>query len=236
MKTPRKFINAFVFLTLTSSFPLSALVEETIDPKSAVEITLSTTAPNRIMFEGGSITDVVLDENKFQSFLHQKTGQAFLTPLKEIKEHPTSVTVMTSSGDTQTLSVLSEPGPGEIVILKDKQLESSKREELSSDYHSPTVDFLNNLLWGNIPYGYGVRALQEEVFFIGHPFTTKSLRLLEGPFEEILVVEVHNHSKRVETLNPSELKRQNDLWVFLSKTHLEPGEKTLAIISRSKEL
>lgn len=236
MKLLRKLINAFLFLTCTGSIPLSALVEETIDPKSAMEITLSTTAPNRIMFEGGSITDVVLDENKFQSFLHQKTGQAFLTPLNEMKQHPTSVTIMTSSGDTQTLSILAEPGPGEIVILKDKQLESPKREDLSSDYHSPTVDFLNNLLWGNIPYGYGVRALQEEAFSIGVPFTTKPLRLLEGPFEEILVVEVTNHSKRVETLNPSALKRQNDLWVFLSKTHLEPGEKTLAIISSKKEL
>lgn len=236
MKFPGKFINAYLFLTCVGSIPLAALVEETIDPKTALEVTLSTTAPNRIMFEGGSVIDVVLDENKFQSFLHQKTGQVFLTPLNEMKEHPTSVTIMTSSGDAQTLSVLAEPGPGEIVILKEKQNTSSKREEFSSDYHSPTVDFLNNILWGNIPYGYGIRVLQEDTFPLESPFKTKSLRHLEGPFEEILVIEVSNHSKRVETLNPSTLKRQNDLWVFLAKTHLEPGEKTLAIISTKKEL
>lgn len=236
MKFPIKFINAFLLITCAGSVPLTALVEETIDPKSALEVTLSTTAPNRIMFEGGSIIDVVLDENKLQSFLHQKTGQVFLTPLNEMKEHPTSATIMTSSGDAQTLSIFAKPGPGEIVVLKDKQNEPSKRKELSSDYHSPTVDFLNNILWGNIPYGYGVRALQEESFPIEHPLKTKSLRLLEGPFEEILVIEVSNHSKKVETLNPSAMKRQNDLWVFLSKTYLEPGEKTLAIISTKKEL
>ncbi|MCB1073366.1 MAG: type-F conjugative transfer system secretin TraK [Chlamydiia bacterium] len=236
MKSPGKFINAFLLLICAGSVPLTALVEEPIDPKSALEVTLSTTAPNRIMFEGGSIVDVVLDENKFQSFLHQKTGQAFLTPLNEMKEHPTSVTIMTSSGDAQTLSILAEPGPGEIIVLKEKQNEPSKREELSSDYHSPTVDFLNNVLWGNIPHGYGVRALEEATFSIEVPFKTRPLRLLEGPFEEILVIEVTNHSKKVETLNPSTLKRQNDLWVFLSKTHLEPGEKTLAIVSTKKEL
>ena len=194
MTLPRKSISAFLLLLL-GHFPLSALVEETIDPKSAIEITLSTTAPNRIMFEEGSIVDVILDETKFQSFLHQKTGQAFLTPFKEIKEFPTSITVMTSSGDTQTFSVFAEEKPGEIIILKDKESSASKKSELSSDYHSQTVDFLNTLLWGNIPHGYGVRALQNETFPIERPFEATSLRLLEGPFEEILVIEIQKELK-----------------------------------------
>jgi len=235
MKTQKKLIKALFFLILSNSLPLSALVEANIDPKSAIEITFSTTAPNRIMFEGGAITDVVFDENKFQSFLHQKTGQAFLTPLNEIKEHPTSITVMTSSGDAQTIQVLAQPGPGEIVILKEQHSISSKKEELSSDYHSPTIEFLNDLLCGNIPYGYGVRSTQEESFPLDAPFIARSLRMLEGPFEEIRVVELQNRSKKTEPLNSSSLKRPNDLWVFLSKTHLEPGEKTIAIIAMKKE-
>ena len=236
MKLPEKLIKTLLFLTCAGTIPLSALVEQTIDPKSALELTFSTTSPNRIMFEGGSIVDVILDENKFQSFLHQKTGQAFLTPLNEMSELPTSVTIMTSSGDAQTLSILAKPGPGEIVVLKEKQNVPSKQEELSSDYHSPTVDFLNSILWGTIPHGYGIRPLEGVTFPIEAPFKAKSLRLLEGPFEEILVIEVSNSSKKVEALSPSTLKRRNDLWVFLSKTHLEPGEKTLAIISTKKEL
>ena len=188
------------------------------------------------MFEGGSVIDVVLDENKFQSFLHQKTGQAFLTPLNEMKEHPTSVTVMTSSGDAQTLSILAQPGPGEIVVLKEKQNQASNQEGLSSDYHSSTVDFLNNLLSGNIPHGYGIRTLQEETFPTKSPLKAKPLRLLEGPFEEILVIELHNSSKKGEALSSSMFKRENDLWVFLSKTYLDPGEKTLGIIATKKEL
>lgn len=236
MKNTSKPIIIMTFLTLSSSLPLSALIESTIDSKAAVEITLSTTSPNRIIFEGGAITDVIFDETKFQSFLHQKTGQAFLTPKQEIKEHPTSITVMTGSGEAQTFQVLAVPGPGEIVILKDKQLVAAKPEELSEDYHSATVDFLNDLIWGNIPCGYGVHPIQEGVLSLGAPFTAKSIRVLEGPFEQIFMFEMQNHSKRVETLKPSALKQQNDRWVFITKTCLEPGEKTIAIISRSKEL
>jgi len=224
------FLSALIGLTT-----LTAVVEEILDPKSSIEVTLSTTSPNRIMVEEGVITDVIFDENKFQSFIHQKTGQAFLSSLKEIKECPTSMTIITGSGEAQTFQVFAEPKPGEIIILKEKELASSKKEELSSDYHSPTVSFLNDLLWGNIPPGYVVRPIQEENFSLESPFAGRVLRTLEGPFEEILVLEVQNRSKRVETLKPSSLKSSNDLWVFLSKIHLEPGEKTTAIISKSKE-
>jgi len=235
MKFPKFFLRAFFISTIASASMLSALVEETLDSKASPEIILSTTAPNRIMVEEGVITDVIFDENKFQSFIHQKTGQAFLNPLREIKECPTSVTVMTGCGEAQTFQVFAEPKPGEIIILKEKELVSSKKEELSSDYHSQTVSFLNDLLWGNIPHGYGVRPIQEEIFPLEGPYAVRALRMLEGPFEELLVIEVQNQSKRIENLNPESLKRTSDLWVFLSKTHLEPGEKTLAIISRSKE-
>lgn len=228
-------LKTLFLLAIGSTTMLSALVEETLDPKSSIEVILSSTSPNRIMVEGDVITDVIFDENTLQSFLHKKTGQAFLSPLKEIQKCPTSVTIMTLSGETQTFQVFAEPKAGEVIVLQEKETSPSPQETLSSDYHSLTISFLNDLLWGNIPQGYGVRPTQEQSIPIQNPFTAKMLRTLEGPFEEILVLEIQNHSKRLETLKPPALKRDNDLWVFVSKTHLEPGEKTLAIVSKKKE-
>ncbi len=236
MKRSRKYLYAVLSLALMRAVSLNALVEDTLDPKTSLTVTLSTTAPNRISFEGGAIVDVILDENKFQSMLHQKTGQAFLTPLKEIKEHPTSVTVMTSSGDSQTLSVFAEAGAAEIVVLKDREISISKPEELSTDTHSPTVEFLNQLIEGAIPPGYGVCVLPSAVVQLDSPIKARPLRLLEGPFERILVMEIHNPAKKQVVIHHSSLKKPNDLWAFLPKTHLEPGETTLAMISTKKEV
>ena len=77
--------------------------------------------------------------------------------------------------------------------------------------------------------------MNDEPLEFDMPFSAKVLRVLEGPFEEISVVEIQNRSKRIETLKPSRFQTSSDLWVFLSKSHLEPGEKTTAIISKKKE-
>lgn len=223
-------------LTMANFSPLYALVEEVVDTKSSVEVTLSTTSPNRIMFEGGSITDMVLDENKFHSFLHQKTGQAFLTPLEEMKDNPTSVTVITSSGDAQTLSISAMPMPGEVIVLKEASSDVSKSEPLSSDYHSSTIEFLNDILMGKVPQGYGVRSLEGRSFSLEDPFSSKLIRLLEGPFEEIMVVEIENRSKKGIPLDVNRLKATEDLWVFVSQSFLDSGEKTLALIATKKRV
>jgi len=226
-------IAIFLFLPL---FSLTALVEETIDPKSAPCVLLSTTAPNRIAFEGGSISDIIFDESKFHSFLHQKSGQAFLTPLKEMEEVPTTITIVTSSGDVQTLQVLAKPSPGEIVILKERETDSLEPlESLSYNYHAPTVDLLNDLLHGGVPKGYGNVTPLGCPFALPPPFCVTPLRQVEGPFEEMTVLEICNGSKRIEHLEPEQLKRPGDLWCFLSKRHLEPKEKTIAIICTKKE-
>lgn len=226
-------------LLLATNFPLHALVETTIDPKSSLEVTFSLSAPNRISFEGGSITDIIVDTNACQSFLHQKTGQAFLTPLKEFQDVPTSVTLMTSSGETQTLSIFSTQKEGEIVLLTSSEKTSSPyQDELSFDYHSLTIDFLNQLLCGNIPSGYGIRELQNvnrgSLALPAHLCLTP-LRLLEGPFEEIFLAEIFNSSKKKEILSSSSLKKAEDLWVFLSNPYLEPKETTLVIIATPKK-
>lgn len=229
----KKCINVF-FIFLYFPLTLCALVESTIDPKTSLKVTLSTTSPNRIMFEDGAIVDLILDQEKFQSILHQKSGQAFLSPKSEIKEHPTSVTVMTSTGDTQTISVLAEPGPGEIILLKERTNQLSNEEPLSSDYHSGTIDFLNQILSGHIPRGYGTRTLKQNPFPAQKDLAIKKLRLLEGPFEEILILEIANTTKKPKIIEIAQIKKQEDLWAFIANPHLDPREKTLAIISSKK--
>ena len=218
-----------------ATLEISALVEHRIDPKTAPQISFSSTSPNRISCEEGSIVDMVYDQNRFSGFIHQKTGQAFVTPLLTESDEPSSITLITSFGESQTIQVVSQPGSGEIVVLKGKP-EAKEEQILTTDYHSQTISFLNALLCGETPYGYGDCAhAQNRELKLKQPFKHERIKTLEGPFEIIHVYQVENASKRPQTLSLSSSKESQDVWVFQEKKDLFPGEKILAIISSKKE-
>ena len=228
-------IKPLLLFLIGATFPLFGLIEQIIDPTSAPVVSFSTTSPNRVIYDGGAIVDLIFDESKFESFLHQKTGQVFISVKKEIKDIPTSITFITNGGESQTIQVYAKTGPGEIILLKDKENIQIKKE-ISTDYHSHSVDFLNTILAGGTPYGYGVRSVtSEDTLFIPSPFEAKAIIVYEGPFETILVAEIQNKSRQPEPLKVSTIKRPSDLWVFLTKTDLHPGEKILSLTATKKE-
>ena len=223
---------------LTSIASAHALTKETLDLEKAIEIQISHEDVNRFSVEDGAIVDFVADKNKIRSNLHPATGSAFVYISKGQKlEKPVSVSITTGSGEIQTFIVSSREGPGELVILREDEKEGGLSETpLSIDYHSPTVELLSKVLAGKAPEGYGVRDVSEmDLRGVLDPLRSTALKAFEGPFETLFLFEISNRSRRPVSIDKNTLKREGDLWVFVPKETLLPGETLSCIIATQKE-
>lgn len=223
---------------LISMASVHALTKETLDPEKAIEIQISHEDINRFSVEGGTIVDFVADKNKIQSNLHPATGAAFVYVAKKQKlEKPVSVSITTGSGEIQTFIVSSREGPGELVILREDEKEGKQSDApLSIDYHSSTVELLTKVLAGKAPEGYGTRDVSEmDLSGVKDPLRAKALKAFEGPFETLFLFEIANRSRRPVSIDKTALKREGDLWVFLPKETILPGETLSCIIATQKE-
>ncbi|CCB87837.1 type-F conjugative transfer system secretin TraK [Simkania negevensis] len=226
------------FCAALSASPLLALTEVEFDPKTTPEVALSISSPNRITFEGGEITNVRFDQNRFQAAIDEKTGEVFISPLAEIVI-PSSITLRTSSGKSQTLNVTAQEGPGEVVYLCEKshQTKTSTNQvlPLSTDFHSKTIELLNDILSYKEPKGYGPKELKNEQFPLTPPLESTPIYLYEGPFDTLLVLSVENRSNNRVLLDLATLKSPQERWVFCQKNCLKEREKMLMVICRDKE-
>jgi len=227
------------FCAALCASPLFALTEIELDPKTTPEVVLSINSPNRIAFDGGEITSVRFDQNRFQAVIDEKTGEVFITPHAEVTT-PSSITLRTSSGKSQTLNVTTQEGGGEVIYLYDKALKKTILGNglfpLTTDYHTRTVELLNDILSYKEPKGYGPKELQEEKFPLNPPLESTPLYLYEGPFDTLLVLSVENRSNNRVLLDPSTLKSPKERWVFCQKTCLKEREKMLMIVCHKKDI
>jgi hypothetical protein len=232
-----KRVISYMSVALCAS-PLFALTEIELDPKTTPEVVLSISSPNRITFEGGEITNVRFDQNRFQAVIDEKTGEVFISPHAECTS-PSSITLRTSNGKSQTLNATAQEGPGEVVYLYDKdakaQAQANHTLPLSTDFHSKTIDLLNDILSYKQPKGYGPKELKETQFPLTLPLESTPLYLYEGPFDTLLVLSVENRSNTRILLDPNTLKSPRERWVFCQKTCLKEREKMLMVVCQSKE-
>jgi hypothetical protein len=211
-----------------------ALVEKKIDPKHPIEVVFSTHSHNRIAVEDGAVEKILGDHSLFSVNIDPSTGQAFVNVLNEIKEKPVVLTVVTSSGAVQDLSVRSNDGQPEQVFLKEEnEAEWVIRPEVS---HAATVEFLNQLLEGAAPQGYGLREWEEkDQLSLPDPLKARGIKVVEGPFEVVRIFEIENPNEKPIVLNPSALKKESDSWVYLNLREVKKGEKSICIIGSAKE-
>ena len=208
-----------------------------LDREKTIEIVLSYEDVNRFSVEDGVIVDSVSDATHLKTTLHPKTGSAFVSiTSKKALEKPVSLSLTTGCGEIQTFVVSTREGAGELVVLK-PSLEKEKAENpLSTDYHSNTIELLSRALSGKSPDGYGEREIHTiDLLGVPNPLTSKAIKAFEGPFDTLFLFEISNPSRRPVSLSSSSLKREGDLWVFLSKTSLLPGESLPCIIATQKE-
>ena len=224
---------------LISMVSAHALTQETLDPQKAIEIQISHEDVNRFSLEDGAIVDFVADKNKIHSNLHPTTGSAFVYVSKKQKlEKPVSVSITTGSGEIQTFIVSSREGPGELVILKEDEKKGGLLDTLlTTDYHSSTVELLSKVLNVKAPEGYGIRDVSEmDLTGVKDPLRAKALKAFEGPFETLFLFEIANRSRRPVSIDKNTLKREGDLWIFVPKETILPGETLSCIIATQKEL
>jgi len=225
-------------LTFFATMPgIQAMTKVEINPEKAIEIQISHEDVNRFSVEEGAIIDFIGDKSKVQSSLHPATGAAFVYVSKGQKlEKPVSISITTGSGEIQTFVVSSREGAGELVILSEKKEEAKEETALSTDYHSNTILLLSKVLDGKAPEGYGVRDVSEmDLNGIKDPLRAKVIKAFEGPFETLFLFEISNRSRRPASVDKNMLKREGDLWVFLPKETLLPGEILSCIIATQKE-
>ena len=210
-----------------------ALVEHKIDEKKPLTIQFSKTSHNRISIERGSVEKIFGDETYFNISIDRTTGNAFVNVLRDIPDHM-ALTIVTNAGLIQDLAVASADKPSEHLILKEEE-ENDDLIAPTSNFHGPTIEFMNKILEGKSPLGYGQRALtNKDTLQLPQPLIASPIKAFEGPFEEVLVFNVKNNGKDPIIINSESLKKDNASWVFLNAHELKTREQALCIISFPK--
>ncbi|MBI3211288.1 MAG: type-F conjugative transfer system secretin TraK [Simkania negevensis] len=215
---------------------LHAFIEKRIDEKVPLLATFSSTSHNRISVAHGSVEKVFGDETLFSIRVDPTTGQAFVSLLQPLEKAPSTLTVVTSNGYVQDLLVTSGPIPSEQILLKEPQEESEEFSFSSSDYHTNTVNLLNEVLSGNIPLGYGKRELDtQDQLVLPPPLEATPIKALEDPFETMIVYRLRNKGQKPILIKADSFKNPSNQWVFLSAHELRFREEAVCIISLPKK-
>ena len=210
-----------------------ALIEQTIDEKKPVPVVLSKTSHNRIAVQEGGVDRVFAAEAYFNISIDRTTGNAFVTVIREIPEAIT-LTVVTNSGLIQDLSVTAADKPSEHLILKEEGDDEGVGEKPAL-FHEHTVGFLNQILEGHVPLGYGQRELtQKDALELPKPLIVFPVKAFEGAFEEVVVYTIKNGGKDPIILNAESLKKRGASWVFLNAHELKAKEGVVCLISTPK--
>lgn len=226
---------AFTFLIIRSIYGL-ALVEKDIDGKCPIEVVFSSHSLNRISVEDGRIEKVIGDDSLFEINIDSMTGQAFVFVLGEFPQSGTTLTVITAGGYLQDLHVKSSDKASELVILKEPDGVSEQLTIHPLDFQVNSIDFLNVLISGDVPAGYGYSDLQlAKPIQLPKELQSFPIKVIEGPFDRITLLKIVNRSKKRIVLKPSTLRSNEDLWVFLSTQDLKGREEALCIIASKKE-
>lgn len=225
-----------LFLIFFSCHAVYAAIECPIDEKKPFPTSFSRQFHNRISVENGSVRKIFGDQSLFSVTIDDGIGQAFVSLVQEVAEQPAVLTVVTSSGLVQDLLVTSDGKVGEHLILKEAPEEADEQPFLSHDLHALTVAFLNEILSGKLPMGYGRRELQVgDKLELPKPLQASALSVFEGPYETIVLHKISNTGRKAVALSAETIKKPGDNWVFLDAQELDFTETALCIISKPKE-
>lgn len=208
---------------------LHAYVEVEANGRSAVEVTFSDKAFNRISYKDGEIKSVVGNKNDVDVNLN--SGIAFIKTKPGVTG-PITVTVITSDDEAQDLTISIQDKAAEHVRLVEPKEDSDKLLEKIT-----AVNFLNELIEGRTPQSYKINENYEfQNFDLTEPLESNFVRCYEGPGEYICIYRISNNSRNKDfILNSFLLKNTQHLWVFLTNPHLGPKESTLCLVSMPRK-
>jgi len=213
-----------------------AAIEQQIDEKAPLTVRFSRHSHNRISVANGSIRKLFGDPSLFSISIDETIGQAFVNVLQDIAELPASLTVVTNSGQVQDILVTSDERPSEHLILKEEFADIEEMPSLPMEFHTHTIEFLNDILTGKVPLGYGKRELQKgDELALPAPLEATPIRVFEGPYEKIAVYRITNKGRKPIVLKAGSMKKPEDHWVFMDVNELDFTEQAICIISSPKE-
>jgi hypothetical protein len=204
--------------------------------EKSIDVVFSRHSHNRISWERGSIISITGDSTLFAVEINPKIGQAFVHVLRDLTVQPATLTVISSTGLVQDLLVRSLEKPSTHISIRESQEEEEDFTSTYVDFHTQTIEFLNDILENKIPFGYGQRSIQDsDKLSLPSPLEVKIIKALNGPFETIVIYHLTNMGRQSIRLNPNTLKRSEDSWVFLNARELDYREGTLCILAKPKE-
>ena len=231
-------LTLFLALTLMSSSmtPLFASTEKTIDEKNPIHVSFSKNTHNRISLESGAVLKVIADPTIFSVNIDKDTGHAFINVLRDCSDTPSTLTVIASSGFVQDLIVHSREGLLEHLILQESGEDDTEELSQESLVKIPTIEFLNTILEGGVPRGYGERPpLDSDSLTLPSPLHSYPVKVLENPHETIVIYSLENTGKVPAVISTESLKQKNTSWVFLNAHELKRHEKVLCLMAFNKQ-
>jgi hypothetical protein len=221
----------FIATSTIACISLFGVVKETVDGTRPLSVAFSTSSHNRIAVEDGAVEKVFGDSSIFSVTVDPVTGNAFVNVMEEIDQAPATLSVVTSTGLVQDLLVSSREGASEQVLLRENEENSGWNPDVSMAF---TVDVLNKILEGKVPFGYGQRE-QVEPLVLPSPLTAVPISAFEGPFEIISVYRLANSGPEPVVLSPDALKKENGSWAFLNVHELGQDKQAICCLGRPKD-
>ena len=227
--------NLFLVFSVCAEFSLEAALERTINEKKPIEVVFSKTSHNRVSVEGGTVEKIIGDGAIFSVTLDKSTGNAFINVLQDISK-PITLTVVTGSGFIQDFFISSQDCPSEQVILKEGESWDGTALNTEIIQEAATIEMLNKILEGKVPFGYGQRPIEkEDAIDLPSPLKVETLKAFEGPLDQICVYRIKNESQQTVVITADSLKKESQSWVFLNAQELGHNKEALCIMAYPKE-
>jgi hypothetical protein len=122
------------------------------------------------------------------------------------------------------------------VVLKEVDEWDGDVIDVETFQGAATVEMLNKILEGKVPFGYGQRAVgKEETLGLPKPLKSETLKVFEGPLDTLFVYRIKNDSKQTVVVIADSLKKENHSWVFLNVQELDSNQEALCIIAYPKD-
>ncbi len=220
-----------MFLFLPIATLLCGSPAEPMNGQNPISAVFSTTSHNRIAVEDGSVEKIFGDGSFFSIHIDPSTGNAFINVLKEIKNTPMPLSLVTGTGLVQDVLVTTQEGVSPPLLLREAETNAPLKIEPSL---SSSVIALTQILHSQIPHGYGELS-ETPPLDVPPPLTIIPLRSIEGPFDVISVYRVINQGTQPITLAPEAFQKHPNQWALLATQTLHAQEESTLLIGQPKE-
>ena len=217
------------------AFQQTNAIEATFQENAPLQVVFSKDFYNRVAWKDDRIVSVTGDERLFNVEINPKIGQAFISVLKPLKDKPAMLTIVSGRGFVQDIEIKSEGKPSTFLSIQVPQKDEELFAASYTHFHSQTIEFLNHILEGRVPFGYTQRYVQDsDGLTPPAPLEATPLKVFENPFETVVIYEIINQGRRPIILRSQDLKPSLNSWVFLSAQELHLREVALCIVATSK--